>query len=160
MENRIKVTGIAYQGNIAKITVRGVSDQPGVAAALFEPLSEAGISVDVIVQNTGGDGATDISFTVGGADLAAAVRRVESAAAGLGAAGVDSEVGLAAVSIVGAGMQNTPGYAARMFRILADGGINIVMITTSEIRISCIIAESQGADAVHLLHDGFQLDRE
>lgn len=159
MENRIKVTGIAYQGNIAKITVRGVPDRPGVAAAIFEPLSEAGISVDVIVQNTGGDGATDISFTVDGADLAAAVRRVASAA-GLGAAGVDSDGGLAAVSIVGSGMQNTPGYASRMFRILADGGINILMITTSEIRISCIIAESQGADAVRLLHEGFQLDRE
>ena len=160
MENRIKVTGIAYNPQVAKITVRGVPDRPGVAAALLEPLAEAGISVDTIVQNTGGDGATDISFTVGRADLADAVRRVESAAAGLGAAGVDCDGGLAEVSIVGSGMQNTPGYASRMFRILGNGGVNIEMITTSEIRISCIIAESQGADAVRLLHEGFELDRE
>ena len=135
-------------------------DRPGVAAGLLEPLAEGGISVDTIVQNTGGDGATDISFTVGRADLADAVRRVEGAAAGLGAAGVDSDGGLAEVSIVGSGMQNTPGYASRMFRILGNGGVNIEMITTSEIRISCIIAEAQGADAVRLLHEGFELDRE
>ena len=160
MENRIKVTGIAYNANVAKITVRGVPDRPGIAAALFEPLAEAGISVDTIVQNTGGDGATDISFTVNSPDLPAALRRVQSLAPELGAAAVDSDAGLAAVSIVGSGMQNTPGYASRMFRLLADGNINIEMITTSEIRISCIIAESQGQDAVRLLHDGFQLDRE
>ena len=160
MENRIKVTGIAYNANVAKITVRGVPDRPGIAAALFEPLAEAGISVDTIVQNTGGDGATDISFTVNSPDLPAALRRVQSLAPELGAAAVDSDAGLAAVSIVGSGMQNTPGYASRMFRLLADGHINIEMITTSEIRISCIIAEPQGQDAVRLLHDGFQLDRE
>ena len=160
MENRIKVTGIAYNANVAKITVRGVPDRPGIAAALFEPLAEAGISVDTIVQNTGGDGATDISFTVNSPDLPAALRRVQSLAPELGAAAVDSDAGLAAVSIVGSGMQNTPGYASRMFRLLADGNVNIEMITTSEIRISCIIAESQGQDAVRLLHDGFQLDRE
>ena len=160
MENRIKVTGIAYNANVAKITVRGVPDRPGIAAALFEPLAEAGISVDTIVQNTGGDGATDISFTVNSPDLPAALRRVQSLAPELGAAAVDSDAGLAAVSIVGSGMQNTPGYASRMFRLLADGKVNIEMITTSEIRISCIIAESQGQDAVRLLHDGFQLDRE
>ena len=160
MEDRIKVTGIAYNANVAKITVRGIPDRPGLAAALFEPLAEAGISVDTIVQNTGGDGATDISFTVSSADLPAAVRRVESVAPQLGAAGVDSDGGLAAVSIVGSGMQNTPGYASRMFRALANGGVNIAMITTSEIRISCIIAEAQGREAVRLLHEGFQLDRE
>ena len=160
MENRIKVTGIAYNANVAKITVRGVPDRPGIAAALFEPLAEAGISVDTIVQNTGGDGATDISFTVNSPDLPAALRRVQSLAPALSAAAVDSDAGLAAVSIVGSGMQNTPGYASRMFRLLADGNVNIEMITTSEIRISCIIAESQGQDAVRLLHDGFQLDRE
>ena len=88
------------------------------------------------------------------------MRLVESIAPQLGAAGVSSDSGLAAVSIVGSGMQNTPGYASRMFRLLANGGVNIDMITTSEIRISCIIAESQGRDAVRLLHEGFQLDRE
>ena len=160
MEDRIKVTGIAYNANVAKITVQGVPDRPGLAASLFEPLAEAGISVDTIVQNTGGDRSTDISFTVTRTDLAAAVRLVESVAPQLGAAGVVSASGLAMVSIVGSGMQNTPGYASRMFRLLANGGVNIDMITTSEIRISCIISEAQGRDAVRLLHEGFQLDRE
>ncbi len=160
MEDRIKVTGIAYNANVAKITIQSVPDRPGLAAALFEPLAEAAISVDTIVQNTGGDQSTDISFTVSRTDLAAAVRLVEGVAPQLGAAGVVSAPSLAAVSIVGSGMQNTPGYASRMFRLLANGGVNIDMITTSEIRISCIIAEAQGRDAVRLLHDGFQLDRE
>ena len=185
MEDRIKVTGIAYNANVAKITVQSVPDRPGLAAALFEPLAEAAISVDTIVQNSpplqlppsGGDArggatdqlppsegdargaTTDISFTVSRTDLPAAVRLVESVAPQMGAAGVVSANGLAAVSIVGSGMQNTPGYASRMFRLLANGGINIDMITTSEIRISCIIDESQGQDAVRLLHEGFQLDR-
>ncbi|CAI8014441.1 Aspartate kinase Ask_LysC [Geodia barretti] len=159
MEDRIKVTGIAYNANVAKITVQSVPDRPGLAAALFEPLAEASISVDTIVQNTGGDKSTDISFTVSRTDLPAAVRLVEGMAQQLGAAGVVSSAGLAAVSIVGSGMQNTPGYASRMFRLLANGGVNIDMITTSEIRISCIIDESQGRDAVRLLHEGFQLDR-
>ena len=166
MEDRIKVTGIAYNTNVAKITVQGVPDRPGLAAALFEPLAEASISVDTIVQNTGGPvtpeqaGTTDISFTVSRTDLPAAVRLVETVAPQMGAAGVVSAADLAAVSIVGSGMQNTPGYASRMFRLLANGGVNIDMITTSEIRISCIIAEAQGHDAVRLLHEGFQLDRE
>ena len=166
MEDRIKVTGIAYNANVAKITVQGVPDRPGLAAALFEPLADASISVDTIVQNTSGPvtpeqaGATDISFTVSRTDLPAAVRLVESVAPQMGASGVVSAADLAAVSIVGSGMQNTPGYASRMFRLLANGGVNIDMITTSEIRISCIIAEAQGRDAVRLLHEGFQLDRE
>ena len=160
MEDRIKVTGIAYSANVAKITVQSVPDRPGLAAALFEPLSDASISVDTIVQNTGGDQSTDISFTVSRTDLPAAVRLVENVAPQLGASGVTSASDLAAVSIVGSGMQNSPGYASRMFRLLANGGVNIDMITTSEIRISCIIAESQGRDAVRLLHEGFQLDRE
>ena len=159
MEDRIKVTGIAYNANVAKITVQSVPDRPGLAAALFEPLADAGISVDTIVQNTGGDQSTDISFTVSRTDLPAVVRLVEGVAPQLGAAGVASAAGLAAVSIVGSGMQNTPGYASRMFRLLANGGVNIDMITTSEIRISCIIDESQGQDAVRLLHEGFHLDR-
>lgn len=160
MENRVKVTGIAYQSRVAKITVRGVPDRPGVAAALFEPLAGVGISVDTIVQNASVERATDISFTVARADLPAAMREVRGLLPALGAVEVVSDATLAAVSVVGSGMQNTPGYAARMFRILADGGINIDMITTSEIRISCIIQESQVAAAVRLLHQGFELDRE
>lgn len=160
MENRIKVTGIACTTNVAKITVRSVPDQPGMAAALFEPLAQSGISVDTIVQNTSEDRTTDISFTVSGTDLPAALAMVGDLTREMGAAGMVSEANLAAVSVVGSGMQHTPGYASRMFRILADGKVNIDMITTSEIRISCIIKEEQAQEAVRLLHRGFALDQE
>ena len=160
MEDRIKVTGIAYQTNVAKVTVCGVADKPGVAAALFEPLSAAGINVDTIVQNTSADRTTtDISFTVTTDDLARALRVLSAMESALGAGQVISDPTLASVSVVGSGMQNTPGYASRMFRILADGGINIDMITTSEIRISCIIGRDQAQEAVRLLHQGFELDK-
>ena len=159
MEDRIKVTGIAHSSNVAKITVRGVPDRPGIAAALFEPLAAAGISVDTIVQNTSEARTTDISFTVIRTDLPAAVRMVKQLSPEIGAAGVSSDDALASVSIVGSGMQNTPGYASRMFRALADSSVNIDMITTSEIRISCIIREDQCREAVRALHQAFGLDR-
>jgi aspartate kinase len=159
MEDRIKVTGIALNPNVAKITVRSVPDRPGVAAALFEPLAQAAISVDTIVQNTSEDRTTDISFTVSRNDLPAALTKVEQLIAELGAGGVASDDSLASVSIVGSGMQNSPGYASRMFRVLANGNVNIDMITTSEIRISCIIKEAEAQKAVRLLHEGFELDR-
>ena len=158
MENRIKATGIACTKNVAKITVRSVPDRPGVAAALFEPLAQSGISVDTIVQNTSEDRTTDISFTVSGDDLSAAMAKVEEIVKEIGSGALISEAGLAAVSVVGSGMQHTPGYASRMFRVLADGKVNIDMITTSEIRISCIIREEQAEEAVRLLHRGFALD--
>ncbi len=158
MEDRIKVTGIACTTNVAKITLRSVPDRPGVAAALFEPLAQSGISVDTIVQNTSEDRTTDISFTVSGTDLQAALAKVGETAKEIGSGALISEAGLAAVSVVGSGMQHTPGYASRMFRVLADGNVNIDMITTSEIRISCIIREEQAEEAVRLLHRGFQLD--
>ncbi len=158
MEDRIKVTGIACTTNVAKITVRSVPDRPGVAAALFEPLAESGISVDTIVQNTSEDRTTDISFTVSGTDLKSALAKVEEMTKEIGFGALISEANLAAVSVVGSGMQHTPGYASRMFRVLADGNVNIDMITTSEIRISCIIREDQAQEAVRLLHRGFQLD--
>ena len=158
MEHRIKATVIAITRNVAKITGRSVPDRPGVAAALFEPLAQGGISVDTIVQNTSEDRTTDISFTVSGDDLKAALAKVEELTSVIGFGTLISEPGLAAVSVVGSGMQHTPGYASRMFRVLADGSVNIDMITTSEIRISCIISEDQAEDAVRLLHRGFQLD--
>ena len=159
MEDRIKVTGIALNANVAKITVRSVPDRPGVAAALFEPLAQASISVDTIVQNTSEDRTTDISFTVNRNDLSAALKKVKELTAKLGTAGVASDDSLASVSIVGSGMQNSPGYASRMFRVLANGSVNIDMITTSEIRISCIIKEEEAQKAVRLLHEGFDLDQ-
>ena len=160
LENRVKVTGIAYQSNVAKITVRSLPDRPGIAAALFEPLATRGINVDTIVQNTSLERITDISFTVSRSDLSQARAEVEAVLSQLGGTEVVTDTTLASVHVVGSGMQNTPGYASRMFRILAEGNINIDMITTSEIRISCIIKEEQVVEAVRLLHEGFQLGEE
>ena len=158
MENRYKVTGVAYQLGISKITVRSLPDRPGIAANLFEPLAEVGISIDTIVQNASQDKTTDISFTVATSDLVKTLDEVIPVAQDIGASGVVNDDGLSCVSIVGSGMQNSPGYASHMFRILADGDVNIDMITTSEIRISCIIREEQVLEAVRLLHRGFSLD--
>ena len=160
MEDRIKVTGIVGNTNVAKITVRSLPDRPGIAANLFEPLAAVGISVDTIVQNTSVERTTDISFTVSRTDLGKAMEEVRRVLPSVGAPEALSDATLASVSVVGSGMQNTPGYASRMFRILADGNVNIDMITTSEIRISCIIREDQVDEAVRLLHRGFQLDQE
>ena len=158
MENRMKVTGVAHDRNVSKITLRDVPDRPGVAASLFEPLSDVGISVDTIVQNTGVDKATDLSFTVARGDLQDALERVQSVVDEIGAAEILSDDSLSKVSIVGVGMLDAPGYASRMFRALAEAGINIEMITTSEIRITCIIAEAQVEKAVLALHTAFHLD--
>ena len=158
-EMRNRVRGIATDTNVAKITVLGVVDRPGVAANLFEPLAEAGVSVDVIVQNASVDGATDLTFTVKSTDLETALEEVKAVAKDLGGRGVVSADGLAKVSIVGTGMQDAPGFAARMFRVLADANINIEMITTSEIRITCIVAEAHLGEAARVLHAAFQSDR-
>ena len=160
MEDRIKVTAIVGNSQVAKITVRALPDRPGIAAALFEPLAAVGISVDAIVQNTSVERTTDISFTVTRADLDKAMEEVRRSLPVVGGTEVLSDATLASVSVVGSGMQNTPGYASRMFRILADGNVNIDMITTSEIRISCVVHEDQVDEAVRLLHRGFQLDKE
>ena len=160
MEQRVKVTGIAYDRNVAKITLRGVPDSPGIAAALFEPLAQVGISVDTIVQNTSVEALTDLSFTVARTDLKRAVDVVGPMVGAIGAAALTTDDSLSKVSIVGAGMQNSPGYAARMFRSLAEDAINIEMITTSEIRITCIVAEDRVLDAVRTLHRAFQLEED
>jgi aspartate kinase len=159
MERRNKVRGIAHDTDVAKVTVLGVPDRPGIAAAIFEPLAEAGISVDVIVQNASVEGLTDLSFTVSRSDLEKAFSLVQPVAREIGARGCASATSLAKVSIVGAGMQNAPGYAARMFRTLANHNINIEMITTSEIRITCIIAEDRVVEAVRALHRAFELEK-
>ncbi len=157
-EIRNRVRGIATDTNVAKITVLGVTDRPGVAASLFEPLSKADISVDVIVQNASEGGATDLTFTIKRTDLTRALEVVETVAKGLGSRGVTSADKLAKVSIVGTGMQDAPGYASRLFRALADNGFNIEMITTSDIRITCIVDESRVAEATRALHTVFQLE--
>ncbi len=159
MENRKRVRGVAQDLDVAKVTVLGVPDRPGVAAAVFEPLAEAQISADVIVQNVSTQGHTDLTFTVAEADLERSLALVGPAAARVGAAGVSHSAGLAKVSIVGTGMLGTPGIASRMFRALADAGINIEMISTSEIRITCIVERGGAAAAVRALHRAFELDQ-
>jgi len=160
MEVRNKVSGIAHDASVAKITVVGVPDRPGIAAAIFEPLARANISVDTIVQNTSIDGITDLTFTVARTDLLKAMSIVEPVAKSVGGKQCISDSTLAKVSIVGTGMLNTPGYAARMFRALYQHGINIQLIATSEIRITCIISEDKVKDAVRALHQAFELEKE
>lgn len=158
-EIRNRVRGIATEKDVVKITVYSVVDRPGVAASIFEPLAQAEISVDIIVQNASVSGATDLTFTVNAADLDNAMEVVRKAAKDLGTENVASSSGFAKVSIVGTGMQDAPGYASRMFGALSEGGINIEMITTSEIRITCIISEDKVGDAARLLHEVFELER-
>jgi aspartate kinase len=160
LEIRRRVQGIAHDTDVAKISLAGVLDRPGIAHSLFEPLAEAGINVDVIVQTASFEGVTDLSFTVSGGDLQRAVALVEPVAAQIGASKLDSAADLAKISIVGTGIQSTPGYAARMFRILAEAGINIEMITTSDIRITCVVSRTDVERAVRVLHKGFELDKE
>ncbi len=158
MEVRNKVRGIAHDLSVAKITVVGVPDRPGIAAAIFEPLAKGGISVDTIVQNASIENITDLTFTVARSDLSKAMKLVEPIAKSTGARECVSNSKLGKVSIVGTGMQNTPGYAAKMFSALSEQGINIQLITTSEIRITCIIDEARVKDAVLTLHRAFQLE--
>lgn len=159
MEDRQRVRGIAEESNVAKITVVGVPDRPGVAAAIFEPLGAAGISVDVIVQNIGRSRHTDLTFSVAETDLKAAEKIVKAAAKTIGAKKVLSAAGIAKLSIVGTGMLGMPGIAGRMFRALADAGINIEMISTSEIRITCLVERAQVMKGVRVLHKAFDLDK-
>jgi aspartate kinase len=160
MEDRKRVRGVAQETNVAKITVIGVADRPGVAAAIFEPLATAGVSVDVIVQNIGRSGRTDLTFSVAESDLKVAEKIVKTAAKTVGAQRVSSAGGIAKLSIVGTGMQGTPGIAAQMFRALAEAGINIEMISTSEIRITCLVSRAQVDKGVRILHKAFELDQE
>ncbi len=152
------ISGVVTDISEAKVTVLGVPDRPGVSATLFEPLAEANVNVDMIVQNTSTEGATDISFTVPTADMAVAEEIVTRVAKEIDAAGVTHDPDIAKVSLVGAGMKTSPGIAARMFRTLADEGVNIEMISTSTIRISVVIATADLERAARALHTAFGLD--
>ncbi|MBI2830416.1 MAG: aspartate kinase [Chloroflexi bacterium] len=160
MEIRNKVRSIAHDLDVAKITVVGVPDRPGIAVSIFQPLARANISIDTIVQNASIANITDLTFTVAKSQLSKAMEVVQPIAKSMGARECVSDARLGKVSIIGTGMQNTPGYAARMFGALSEQGINILLITTSEIRITCIIEESRVKDAVNALHRVFQLDME
>jgi aspartate kinase len=158
MEIRNKVSGIAHDTNVAKVTVIGVPDRPGIASTIFEPLANADISVDTIVQNASIENIADLTFTVARSDLSRAMAIVEPAAKTIQAKRCVADSKLAKVSIIGTGMMNMPGYAAKMFRTLYAQGINILLITTSEIRITCIISEDRVEDAVQALHRAFELE--
>jgi len=158
MEVRNKVRSVVHDLDVAKVSVMGVPDRPGIAATLFEPLAKAGISVDTIVQNAGIGSLADLTFTVSRSLLPKALDVIKPIASQIGARDTVSDAKLGKVSIIGTGMSNTPGYAARMFRALAEKGINIQLITTSEIRITCIIDETQVKEAVRALHKAFEVE--
>src|SRR3954462_11461015 len=159
VEQRNKVRGLAHDRNVAKVTVVAVPDRPGVARAIFEPLASAGVNVDMIVQNVGHGGETDLSFTVPQVELGKAKKTLDAVVRDLGARELTTDASVAKVSIVGAGLHNAPGYAARMFGTLADAAVNIEMISTSEVRITCIIAEEELETALRSLHAAFELER-
>ena len=159
VEQRNKVRGLAHDRNVAKVTLLAVPDRPGIARSVFAPLADAGINVDMIVQNVGHDGATDLSFTVPRAELPRAEKVLAPVVAEMGARGLSTDSTVAKVSIIGAGLHNAPGYAARMFGTLADAGVNIEMISTSEVRITCVIEEASLMAALDALHGAFELER-
>jgi len=157
MEDPI-ISGVVTDMSEAKVTVFGVPDRPGISAALFEPLADANVNVDMIVQNTSTQGTTDISFTMPMADMGDAEQIVSRVATEIGATGVSHDNDIAKVSLVGAGMKSAPGIAAKMFRVLADEGVNIQMISTSTIRVSVVCSAGDMERAARALHTAFGLD--
>ncbi len=153
------ISAVTHDTSEAKMTVSGVSDRPGVAAALFRTLADADANVDMIVQNVSEEGVTDISFTVPHDQVSQTSAAVSAVSESLGSVGVIIDSDIARVSLVGAGMKTNPGVAATMFETLADVGINIEMISTSAIRISCVVREAQAEEAVAALHKAFQLEK-
>ena len=157
-ENRNKVTGVTSEGNISKITLHNVPDKPGIAAKVFKPLSEAGINVDVIVQNISRNNKTDLTFTVKNEDLSHALNIVQNKSIkNINYENITSGSNYAKISIIGTGIQNSPGYAAKFFEALFESKVNIEMITTSDIRITCLINERDINKAVNKVHAVFEL---
>ena len=156
----VLVSGISYNKNEAKISVMRVPDKPGIAAALFSPLSEANITVDMIIQNVSHEGFTDLTFTVPRTDFKKALPIVEASAREIGAEGVKCDENIAKVSIIGVGMRSHSGIASKMFETLSAEGVNIEMISTSEIKVSCVIDDKYTELAVRVLHSAFGLDDE
>jgi aspartate kinase len=153
------VTGIAYSRDEAKITLHKIPDRPGVAATIFGPLADGGVNVDMIVQNVSEDGKqTDLTFTVARSELARALSAIETHGKEIGYRDVTHDANVAKVSIIGIGMRAHPGVAQMMFRTLSDKGINIQVISTSEIKVSVLIAEEYVELAVRALHSAYELD--
>lgn len=159
LEKERSVTGIAVDAHTAKCALLGAPDRPGVAYELFQALATRGINVDMIIQSQSRSGLNDIAFTVSDEDRSAAREIADAAAKELGAVGVAVDADMAKVSVVGAGMASNPGVAATLFRALAEAGVNIEMISTSEIKISCLIRRTQVELAARAIHTAFQLDR-
>ncbi len=157
---RASITGVAYNRDEAKITIRGIPDHPGIASEVFGPIADADINVDVIVQNVSEEGTTDITFTVPRGDFAAAMRILEGVCRKMKARDVKGDDTVGKVSIIGVGMRSHSGVARKMFATLAEEGINIQMITTSEIKITVVVDENEVDRAVRALHAAFGLDRE
>ncbi len=155
----VLVSGVTYNKDEAKISVMRVPDMPGIAAQIFSPLSTANITVDMIIQNVSHEGSTDMTFTVPRGDFKKALKIVEETAAKIGAAGVESNENIAKVSIVGVGMRSHSGIASKMFETLSTEGVNIQMISTSEIKVSCVIDDKYTELAVRVLHEAFELDK-
>ncbi|KPK27512.1 MAG: aspartate kinase [Desulfobacterales bacterium SG8_35_2] len=153
------VSGVTYNKNEARLTISRVPDKPGIASKIFMPISDAGIVVDMIIQNTRAGDLTDMTFTVPRTDYKKALRILQDVAAEIGAEEVSSADNIAKVSIVGVGMRNHSGIASTMFHVLANEGINIMMISTSEIKVSCVIEEKYTELAVRALHDAFALEK-
>jgi aspartate kinase len=149
------VSGVSYDKNEVKITILRVPDRPGLAAQVFGPIADAHIVVDMIIQNASADGTTDLTFTVSKADYKKALSIVEKTATAIAAKGVDVDTDIAKVSVVGVGMRTHAGVAAKMFRVLAEEGVNIEMISTSEIKISVVIDAKYTELAVRVLHEAF-----
>ena len=152
------ISGVVHDVGEAKMTLLGVPDRPGVSALLFESLAQANVNVDMIVQNTSIDGTTDISFTLPIGDIATAEPILKKVGDEVGATGINKDENIVKLSLVGAGMKSSPGIAAKMFRVLADNGVNIEMISTSTIRISVVVERSQLEKTVRALHTAFDLD--
>ena len=153
------VSGIMYDKNQAKITLKEVPDQPGIAANIFEPIAAAGLSVDMIIQNISAEGHTDLSFTLGREELDEAMMIMDKVAKKIRAVNVSADSKISKISIVGAGMRSHSGVAARIFKSLSKEKINILMISTSEIKVSCIIEQKHTKAAVNALHKAFDLDK-
>ena len=157
---KVMVAGVAYNKNEARVTIKKVPDHPGVASQIFEPILEAKIIVDMIVQNTSEDGFTDMTFTVAKSDFNATMDVLQDVADRIGAAKILGDKDIAKVSIIGVGMRSHAGIARKMFHVLAGENINILMISTSEIKVSCVIEEKYTELAVRELHKAFELDDE
>jgi len=155
---KVRVSAIAYNKNEARITIKKVPDRPGIAARIFEPMSKPEIVVDMIVQNTSEDGLTDLTFTVPRAEFHQAMKLVGEVAKEIGAESVLGDESIAKVSIIGVGMRSHAGVAQKMFRTLANENVNILMISTSEIKVSCVIDEKYTELAVRVLHEAFGLE--